>query len=491
MQNIDLLRQVEDLHQSLPHLYGPKLYVWARDFFESRNHTNLLCAGNQLSKSSTQIRKCIHWATEKPLWPELWPARTSIGLAPSTFFYLYPSQQIADVEFKEKWVKEWLPRGRMKHDPKYGWEEVRSKEGIESISFKSGVTIYFRFYTQKVANLQASSVYALFADEEMPEEFYDELKMRVSATNGYFHMVFTATMGLDLWYKAMEKIGRPDEFLPRAHKQVVSAYDCLFYEDGTPSPWTPERIEERKRDCKSEQEVKKRIYGRFVKDSELKYPSFNDKNEITGWVLPKDWLLYSAVDHGNGGEKNHPAAFLFLAVSQDFKKGVAFKGWRGDGEVTASIDVLDRYLLERGDMQMTDQSYDYKDKDFAILASRRGEGFRPANKSHAEGEKILNSLFRQKMLLICTDDPAMGLLTDELRNLPKDGDKRKLKDDLADCLRYAAMSVPWDLMPGDDAPPPPSKNLTTQEERRLIDMPMEEPEDVNSEIDFWNNQYES
>lgn len=492
-RQVELLREAEILKNNLPHLYGLKFYTWAREFYESRNKTNLLCAGNQLSKSSTQIRKCIHWATEKSLWPELWPMRAAQGLIPSTFFYFYPSQQLGNIEFKEKWVKEWLPRGALKSDPKYGWHSTEGREGIESVVFNSGVTIYFRFYSQKVTNLQASSVYALFADEEMPEEFYDELKMRVSATNGYFHMVFTATLGLHLWFRAMEMQGKKEEFLPTASKWMVSAYDCLKYEDGGPTPWTSERIEERKRDCKSEAEVKKRINGRFIKDTNLKYPAFSSRNEIMNWSVEKDgkgWRIYSAVDHGNGGKDNHPAACLFLAVRPDFKQGVAFRGWRGDGEVTASIDVLDRYIMLRGSMEITMQVYDYKDKDFQILAERRGENFIGANKFHAPGEEILNSLFKYDMLSVCTDDPEMGKLTDELRSVPKNGfgDKRNFKDDIADCLRYAAMAVPWDLVTEGAGAPKPNENvLTEQEKRRAIDVPEYEEED---EITYWNSFYE-
>ena len=67
-----LLEEKVRRQEDLPFLYGWKWYLWGRKFFESKNRINLLCAANQISKSSTQIRKIIHWATCKELWPELW-----------------------------------------------------------------------------------------------------------------------------------------------------------------------------------------------------------------------------------------------------------------------------------------------------------------------------------------------------------------------------------------------------------------------------------
>src|SRR6185295_15948148 len=76
--------------ENLPHIYGFPWYSWAKDFFDSTNRFNFLCAANQISKSSTQIRKAIHWATEKSLWEGLWPGRNV-----SQFWYLYPTRPVA------------------------------------------------------------------------------------------------------------------------------------------------------------------------------------------------------------------------------------------------------------------------------------------------------------------------------------------------------------------------------------------------------------
>ena len=68
-------------------------------------------------------------------------------------------------------------------------------------------------------------------------EVYDEAIMRLSSPTiqGHFHMVFTATLGLEFWREVIEEKGVKERF-PHAWKKQVSAYDCLKYMDGSASP---------------------------------------------------------------------------------------------------------------------------------------------------------------------------------------------------------------------------------------------------------------
>lgn len=428
------------LGQELPHLYGWGWYVWAREFFESTDKMNFLCAANQISKSSTQIRKCIHWATEKSLWPLLWAD------TPDQFWYLYPTKDVATVEFHTKW-KLFLPRGKMKEDPVYGWDAEFEKNKIVAIHFKSGVHVYFKTYTQETSHLQTGTVYALFCDEELPEDHYDELIFRISATDGYFHMVFTATLGQEFWRLVMEPEANEEEKLPEAKKWTVSLYDSQFYEDGTPSKWTDERIQVVKNRCKSAKEILKRIYGKFILEREgLKYPQFDIKRHMKpAHPLPKDWLIWSAVDPGTGGTA-HPAGILFLAVSPDYRKGRVFLGWRGEniGNTTAG-DVLDQHenMKKENRVNTIEQIYDPGCKDFHTLAERRGLSFSKANKDHTVGEEYVNVLFKNDILSIY-ETPDLQKLATELSTLRKATLKRNAKDNLADPLRYLCVAVPWD-----------------------------------------------
>jgi hypothetical protein len=427
--------------EKLPHLYGMPWYQWAWEFRESRNRNNFLCAANQISKSSTQIRKCIHWATETELWPELWPSR------PTQFWYFYPDANVATAEFEEKWVKEFLPREEMKTDFKYGWkEEYDQRKKILRILFNSGVTVYFKTYEQDPLALQAASVYAIFGDEEMPEEIYNEVTVRRNGAmvQGHFHLVFTATLGLEFWRETIEEKGDGERF-KGAFKRQVSLYDSLKYMDGSASPWTIEKINQIIAECKDEDEVQRRVWGRFVLDKNKKYASFQaSRNVKPSHPLPKSWLIYAGVDIGSGGLKGHPAAICFVGVKPDFTEGRVFLCWRGDKVETTAGDIYVKYRELKGGMKPVAQYYDWASKDFKTITDRVGGAFMPANKDHDVGEDLLNTLFKNNMLIIYDSAEAQKLVR-ELQNLKNSTPKRVAKDDLIDALRYAISSVPWNF----------------------------------------------
>lgn len=429
----------------LPHLYGFPWYSWARKFFESRYKLSFLTAANQASKSSSQIRKCIDWATDKRKWPELWPSSV-----PQQFWYMYPSADLATSEFETKWMQ-FLPKGSAKASEEYGWEAEYKKGYIHAIRFRSGITVYFKNYTQKIQNLQASSVHAIFSDEEMPPEFYDEISARLSATQGYFSMVFTATDGHPLWYRTMERIGCEDEAFKTAQKQIVSLYDCLYYEDGSPGGWTLERIKEREASCSSDAEIQRRVMGRFVKEEGRKYHQFDPQRHVKPkYGIPHDWRVYAAVDVGSGRKSTlrttkSSGAIVFIAVNPDNTRATVFKTWRGDDLETSAGDILEQYRLMRVGLTVVQAAYDYASKEFGIIASRSGENFLPADKSRDSGEQTLNTLFKHNMLDIQDVDHAPKLVQ-ELMTVPAGDKHRKIQDDLSDALRYCSIPsfIPWD-----------------------------------------------
>lgn len=490
----------------LPHLFGWKWYPWAWDFYKSTNRYNFLCAANQISKSSTQIRKCIDWATDTSKWEGLWPGRI-----PTQLWYLYPTKPVATGEFHEKWEPEFLPRGAMKKDPKYGWEaEIKNKE-IHAIHFNSGVSVYFKTYEQDVQHLQTSTVYAIFTDEELPYELFGELRARLTATNGYFHMVFTATIGQEEWRRTIEPINESEELFREAFKRQVSLYDCLKYKDGTNSFWTLERIKEIELQCVTEAEVQKRVFGRFIVSGGLKCSGFSrTRNMVKPFVIPESWAIYTGVDIGTGGENNHPAAIVYVAVRPDFKLGGVFRGWRGDGIDTAPNDILKKHeemcgfdvpnkegQLIQKKLNPVLRSYDWQARDFFLVASVAGIPFTPAQKGREQGEGVMNTLFKLGMLVIFEDDPELAKLVVELTSLKKDAPKTRAKDDFYDALRYAVMPIPWDfegvageILKGE--PENENKRSTAQiafdERRPGINIQDQEPDNrVEEELQEWQS----
>lgn len=477
-KKLGLLKQQRELRENLPHLYGWKNYPWMREFLECTNRTMFLTAANQIGKSSVQIRKVIDWATNTAQWPRLWPGRT-----PRVFWYLYPSKPVATAEFDTKWVPDFMPRGTMKDHPIYGWKEHRNaKKEIEWIKFNTGVTLYFKTYSQDEADLQSSSVSYIGCDEELPYDLWGELNFRRNAVDGYFSMVFTATLGQEEWRKTMEPLPSEAANFPNAWKKQVSLFDCRYFEDGTRSHWSDEKIEHTIQMCGTEGEIQKRIYGKFVLDAGRKYPSFErGQNTCRPKAIPQDWIHVVAVDIGSGGvakskKANHPSAISFVAINPENTLGLIYKHWRSDkdemgieikDERVTSDDVANAYIKLAGNRPITRKFYDYHAVDFRTITDRMGLGFEKADKGQDTGQSILNTLFKNKMLFIF-DIPECEPIINEFLSLQKATDKRNAKDDSVDSVRYAVTKIDWDFS-SIQAPSPenmnePDKRLTPCEQ---------------------------
>jgi intein/homing endonuclease len=291
---------------------------------------------------------------------------------------------------------------------------------------------------EKVYNISVKECHEYFCngflvhncDEELtPAEKYDELSARMFATGGYFSMVFTATEGQETWRCTMEEKGAKELFKD-AFKRSISMYDCMYYSDGTPSMWTEKRINAAKNRCRSEAEIQRRIYGRFVLDSGRIYESFDPKaNIVKPYDIPENWFIYAGIDIGGGGPKNHPSAIALVAVRPDFKKAACFMLWRGDEVITTAKDVVEKYISLTKGLDITACYYDWHCKDFETVAISMEVPVYPAEKSHDIGEGLLNVLFKNKMLDIF-DTPETYKLTNELIGLKFETVKHKAVDDL-------------------------------------------------------------
>lgn len=494
MNEKDLVKKLEDelfLTENLPHYFGYKWYPWAWEFFTSTNKMCMLTAGNQLSKSSTQIRKVIEWATNKSLWPKLW------ATTPRNFVYMYPSLDVSTIECLSKWEPEFLPRGPLKDSLQYGWHfERNATKKIVALKFNSGVTVHFKSYEQNVSNLQTITAHAIFIDEEIPEEIYDEVVFRVSGTNGFVNMCFTATKGQEIFRCAMEERGTPKEKFPDAFKLQVSAYDCLFYKDGSPSHWTIPRIKALEARCKSPQEVLKRIHGRFVRDDGLRY-LFQRERHMTPapsgyYGLPNPGSsVFAGVDYGSGNTGRSKSALVFAELSQNMQKVRIFAGWRGDGIITTAGDLYNKYM-ELKKFPVTAAAYDYGARDFFVIAERNGEPFFKADKARNLGDERMNTLFQYGLITIDTGNEELDKLAIELLTLAVDDEKG---DDFVDALRYCIMQMPIDWT---------AITKTFGEEKKAVEVMSELDlrrsgkvtdtidsfeEDVEREISSWNEEY--
>lgn len=502
-KELELKKAKKKIEADLPHLYGHKLYKWQRQFIDSTNRMNLLTASNQSGKSSAGIRRCISNATDPVRWEMMWGK----NVRPKMFWYFYPDQETLEKEWETKW-SEWMPRGDMVDHEMYGWRIVKEKGVPKSLHFNSGVIVYFMYYSKKVSAVQAGSVHEIYADEEMPTAFWDELQMRLFATNGIFNSTFTPTLNQLFWKQAMTS----KKVMPNALKLTVSMYDCLTYEDGTPSTHiTREKIEMAISKCKNETEVRRRIFGEFVTEEGRTYYAFDYDRHMKPRYSIEGWHIYAALDYGSGGGVNHPAGIVFIAVRPDYKKGAVFKAWRGDDEQTTAGDVFNKYLELRDTMPVVLAAYDHSNKDLGLIAERAGVSLLKADKTRDTGTENVNTLFKYDMLDIFDDDPELLKLGGELSHImnSKQNSASKDGDDLADANRYCNMLIPWDfeaimeefnkrqeeLHPKIVKPKTEAELIADQIRERRGDFGKPEGEEnsweeLNQEFEYWQGQYE-
>jgi hypothetical protein len=216
----------------------------------------------------------------------------------------------------------------------------------------------------------------------------------------------------------------------------------MFFEDGTPSHWTPEVIKEVEDKCSSDAQIQVRVHGRFLIAEGRKFSSFEATEHVKDLPpVPRDWLWYGGIDSGSGGDKGDPAAVVHVAVSPNYRKGRVSVCWRGDKITTTSSDIVMKHLELRGNHRMEKTAYDWSDKDLHTIAERMGIGFERADKAIDRGEGIVNALFKNGMLTI--DPVGENLkLVHELSSVVTG--KKVQTDHLCDALRYALMAVPWD-----------------------------------------------
>lgn len=425
--------------------YAHKLYPWQKDFILNRNPLAFLTAANQVGKSSGSLLRCINQAVRKDLWSYWFPK-----IKPKTFLYLYPEAKLANAEFHEKWEKTYLSRGRMKDDLRYGWKENKEKGFIESIRFASGVTVYFRNYTQSPVSLQAITADAVFLDEETPEAHYSELLVRSQARqalgSGYVSMVFTATLGQTYLYNCMEMRGTDKETFIGAWKRQISAFDCMTYCDGSPSQiWTEKYINELLPRYATDSEVQKRIYGRFIKTSGLVYGEFDyaRNTELLGDTDTTGWEIWVGIDFGSGGDHGHSSSIAFVAISPDYTQARVVRSWSSKKVRMTQGDLLERYKEMSAGISHQVHA-DWAATDFFELAARESLPINKAEKSHEIGVGLMNTLFKTGALKVCLGEGTgdNSDIPSECRSINEDTPKRKRVDDMTDAVRYAISLCP-------------------------------------------------
>ena len=502
--------------QLLPHLYAFNLYEWQRRFIECFDHTSpyftpyrqsWMNAANQIGKSVCNVIKMNKMSTEIEKWAKWWP-----GWKPTQFWYLLPDYPTIEREVEDKWIPTILPSQELKDHPRWGWKLHKRNGKIWKLEWNTGLSVYLLSYSQQASARQASTLGAVFIDEEPPFEIMGEIAMRTAAAGahgGYISGVMTPTTGQEEWRRVFEEVGKDKEIYKNSFKQTVTLYDCMQFEDGTPSHWTEERIEDVISKLGSQAEIDLRTKGAFVAQEGLVYEGFNaGENVKPVEQIPPDWMYVSGIDIGSGG-KQHASGIIILAIAPDFSRARVIRAWKGTpdnvlswrsrhnkpgGPETSTGDILEIYTSIKRELQPRGwfgEFYDWASKDFQILAERAGLSVQKAEKGVDLGQGIINTVFKYNVLSI-DETPENHDLVVELNTLRHGKTKTHSGsfDDLVDALRYAVTKIPFPMERIKDVNQPVSK---PPQRRRLGRHDGDEQEnfldEFEEDIQFWQGQY--
>ena len=377
-------------------------------------------------------------------------------------------------------------------DEEFGFKAHFKDQCINRIVFSSGVTLTFKFYSQHPKNMQANTADAVFMDEECPQAHWDELMVRTQGTramgSGMVSMVFTATLGQIYLFDTMERRGTPQEKFKRAYKNQISLYDCLTFADGTPTHLTVEYIEEEIIPSYSSQnEIDKRVFGRFVKDSGLLF-NFNEKlnTEAYDWSMVKDWMFFTGVDFGSGGQWGHSSSIALVAIDHTWSQVRVVKSYHSQKTRMTQGDLLNEFKSGYHKYNAFN-SFDHAATDFGELALRESIPFNKAEKNHEIGIGLLNTILKSGQLKFFTG-PKSGdnqLTIQEMLSIDSDTPKNKRVDDGADAVRYAIAGQAVRITPLKSAKQVKEETVTDPRMRfyKGLDKPEDESEPWSDHVD--------
>jgi hypothetical protein len=113
-----------------------------------------------------------------------------------------------------------------------------------------------------------------------------------------------------------------------------------------------------------------------------------------------------------------------------------------------------------------------------------------ANKDREYGYNLLNSLFKNDMLIIMDDNSGEPLkLIEEIESLTTDADKKRAHDDLLDSTRYALTSIPFNFENIQVSNEPTKQAIKKFDGRQEIFEETDMFDELGDEIDEWNELY--
>lgn len=301
---------------------------------------------------------------------------------------------------------------------------------IDRIDLVNGSTIGFKTYDQGRESWQGPVKHWIMCDEEPPQDIIKEARSRLTPPGARLLFSLTPLLGMTTLYR--EFIEEPSR--QRAHV-IGSTYENAHNLD-------PAYLEMQEQ--LPEEEKMSRLHGQFMRLGGLVFPEFDRKVHVIPHFDPdpRKFIFIGGMDFG----ADHPTAFLIAAIDID-QNVYIFKEYK-----QANLPLSDHALA----WQTMSAGYDIK-KIFADPSAKQARiEFRkrpyhlvlqPGIRERTLGISFVRTLLKNNKVFI--SDQLIELIYElehhqynhtERTDKTRDGDVKKVNDDLLDALRYMVVS---------------------------------------------------
>lgn len=197
----------------------------------------------------------------------------------------------------------WLPPSDLING---SWEDSYAKQD-RVLTLSNASTCEFMSYDQKLDKFAGTSRHFVHFDEEPPKAIFNECRLRLLDTAGFWYITMTPVEGMTWVY---DDIYVPWKTGSNGNYEVIEI-------DTSENPYLSQAEIEEVFEGLDAKETEARKEGKFVQIGGLVFAKFHrDRNVINPLSQAdlgriKDWTHYASMDHGY----NNPTAWLWHAVS--------------------------------------------------------------------------------------------------------------------------------------------------------------------------------
>lgn len=200
-------------------------------------------------------------------------------------------------------LAKWLPPSDLING---SWEDSYNKQ-TRLLTLANGSTVELMSYDQRLEKFAGTSRHWIHFDEEPPKTIFDECRMRLVDTAGYWYITMTPVEGMTWVYDTVYLKGLS-----------VNSGITVIVIDSTENPYISAAEVEEAISGLDENEKKARKQGKFVQIGGLAFPQFDPMvHIIPAFNLEKlektlNWTQYASMDHGF----NNPTSWHWHAVAR-------------------------------------------------------------------------------------------------------------------------------------------------------------------------------